>query len=187
MGGPRLAFRRVARLRVCGPGRCAAHPFFCCREFGTIKRSIERPFCCCSCSLTTAGDALLRSVRRACPGVSVGKILIQRDEATKEKHPRLLYSKFPADLRKRDVIIVDPMLASGGSIRMAIGELIRAGVKEDRILFLNVVSCPEGIEALFNQYPKVKVVTASVDDGLNDDKYIVPGLGDFGDRYYGTN
>ena len=83
-------------------------------------------------------------------------------------------------------MLVDPMLASGGSAKAAINVLLEAGVPEDKILFLVVVAAPEGLQAVFEAYPQVKVVTAAVDEGLNAEKYIVPGLGDFGDRYYST-
>merc|ERR1712187_302817 len=85
-----------------------------------------------------------------------------------------------------DVILCDPMLATGGSALTAIGVLKEAGVKEETILFLNVVSCPEGLKALAEKAPGVKIVTAALDTRLNETKFIVPGLGDFGDRYYGT-
>lgn len=65
-------------------------------------------------------------------------------------------------------------------------ELVKAGVPEDRIVFANVVACPEGIAAVRRHFPRVKIVTAAIDGGLNEHKYIVPGLGDYGDRYYGT-
>lgn len=117
----------------------------------------------------------------------MGKILIQRDESSATKEPKLLYTKLPSDIRDRDVIVVDPMLATGGSILLAIEQLKRVGVREERIVFLNVVCAPEGLKRLFDRFPRVRVVTAAVDEGLNKDKFIVPGLGDFGDRYFGTN
>jgi uracil phosphoribosyltransferase len=117
----------------------------------------------------------------------VGKILCQRDESHPDKAAKLFYSKFPRDIAELEyVILVDPMLATGGSAMLAIETLIKEGVKEERILFLNVVSCPEGLDALTKHYPKIQIVTAAVDSHLNEDKYIVPGLGDFGDRYYST-
>ena len=84
------------------------------------------------------------------------------------------------------MLLCDPMLATGGSASMAIRELVRAGVDEARIVFLCVVACPEGLRALAAAYPRVRVVCAAVDDGLNEHRFIVPGLGDFGDRYFGT-
>ena len=78
------------------------------------------------------------------------------------------------------------MLATGGSASMAIDELARRGVRTERIVFLNVVACPEGLAVLARRHPEVRVVTAAVDEGLNADQFIVPGLGDFGDRYFST-
>lgn len=78
------------------------------------------------------------------------------------------------------------MLATGGSATMAIRELLDHGVEESRIVFVNVVACPEGVARLRRAYPQVRIVTSAVDGGLNERMYIVPGLGDFGDRYFGT-
>ena len=141
----------------------------------------------CAVSIVRAGDALLQSIRKIKPDIPVGKILIQRNENTKEKFPQLFYVKLPNDIHNRTVILVDPMLATGQSAKLAIEELINRGVPEEKIVFLNVVSCPEGITILHNKFPKVKIITAAVDEGLNQNKYIVPGLGDFGDRYFGTD
>jgi len=138
-------------------------------------------------SIVRAGDTLLEAVRKSYNGVSVGKILIQRDELDPKKRPKLFYSKLPPGIKDKHVILVDPMLATGGSAIKAIEVLAAAGVPPEQILFLNVVSCPEGLAALAAAYPQVRVVTAAVDDKLNDSKYIVPGLGDYGDRYYGTD
>ncbi|MES1916057.1 MAG: hypothetical protein MHM6MM_007914 [Cercozoa sp. M6MM] len=83
-------------------------------------------------------------------------------------------------------MLLDPMLATGGSVKCAIETLMQAGVPQSQILFVNLVACREGLEALFAAFPEVRVVTAVIDGELNSSKYIVPGLGDFGDRYFGT-
>jgi uracil phosphoribosyltransferase len=138
-------------------------------------------------SIMRSGDLLLEPLRRLEPGIAIGKLLIQRDETKAHKPPIMFYTKLPKDIStKRAVLLVDPMLATAGSANMAIDELIKAGVKEERILFLNCISCPEGIAALNRAHPKVKMITAFVDEGMNEVKYIVPGLGDFGDRALGT-
>ena len=131
----------------------------------------------CVVSIVRSGDILMEAVRKLATGISVGKILCQRDENDVEKRPKLFYSKLPQDIASKQVILADPMLATGGSAAMAIDVLIKAGVKEENILFLNVVSCPEGISRLARDYPKVKIVTAAIDEKLNADKFIVPGLG----------
>jgi len=135
----------------------------------------------CVVSIVRAGDTLQEAVRNVAPGVLLGKILIQRDETTAEKAPRLYFVKLPPRESYKKVILVDPMLATGNSAIMAIRELIRAGVKEEDIVFLNVVACPEGLERIFTSFPKIRVVTGSIDSHLDSNLYIVPGLGDFGD------
>eukprot|EP00743_Colponemidia_sp_Colp-15_P003829 GILK01004131.1.p1 GENE.GILK01004131.1~~GILK01004131.1.p1 ORF type:complete len:229 (-),score=38.98 GILK01004131.1:261-947(-) len=140
----------------------------------------------CAVSILRAGDSMIQEVRTCLPGIPVGKILIQRDEEDPEKKPKMMYAKLPQDLSERVILLVDPMLATGGSAKMAISELVRSGVPEEHILFINLITCPEGIRALLKDFPHIKIVTAAVDPSLNDNKYIVPGLGDFGDRYFGT-
>jgi uracil phosphoribosyltransferase len=85
------------------------------------------------------------------------------------------------------VVLCDPMLATGGSSMTALHTLVKEyGVKPERIVFANVISCPEGLDALAKDFPEVKIVTAWVDDGLNEEKFILPGLGDYGDRFFNT-
>lgn len=117
--------------------------------------------------------------------VRIGKILIQRDEET--ALPKLFYSKLPMDVAQRYCLLLDPMLATGGSVIKAIEVLLEAGVKEENIIFINLIASPEGIRALHERYPRVQTVVAAIDEGLNERKYIVPGLGDFGCRYFGTD
>jgi len=145
------------------------------------------PYCeICVVSIVRSGDTLLEAVRRIAPGISCGHILIQRDEEDELKPAKLFYSKLPPRIASMQVLLVDPMLATGGSASKAIAVMLDAGVPMGSITFLNVVACPEGLSKLAKDFPEVKVVTGCVDPYLNDDKYIVPGLGDFGDRYYGT-
>lgn len=141
----------------------------------------------CAVSIIRSGDALLESIRECLPGVTVGKILIQRNEESKEKEAKLYYSKMPAGIKDMYVLLCDPMLATGGSAKAAIKNLVDCyGVKTERIIFANMITCPEGLEAMSQEYPEVKIVTACVDKCLNEDKYIVPGLGDYGDRFFNT-
>lgn len=111
---------------------------------------------------------------------------MQRDESTKEKNAVHFYTKLPKKISTMNVILCDPMLATGGSAIGAIQILIENGCKEENILFLNTVSAPEGLNRLNKEYSKVRILTSAVDSHLNENKYIVPGLGDFGDRYYRT-
>ena len=136
----------------------------------------------CGVSIMRAGEAMEQALRECCRSVRIGKILIQRDEETSK--PRLFYDKLPEDIKDRWVLLLDPMLATGGSALMAVDVLLSRGVPEDRIIFLNLISSPEGVQNFADKYPKLRVVTAFVDQGLNEKNYIVPGLGDFGDRFY---
>eukprot|EP00930_Biecheleria_cincta_P007247 TRINITY_DN108442_c0_g1_i1.p1 TRINITY_DN108442_c0_g1~~TRINITY_DN108442_c0_g1_i1.p1 ORF type:complete len:258 (-),score=34.17 TRINITY_DN108442_c0_g1_i1:309-998(-) len=139
----------------------------------------------CAVSILRAADCMLGEVRTMMPSVSVGKILIQRNEETAE--PVLMYSKLPPDVATRPVLLLDPMLATGGSAVAAIEVLVKAGVPPANIIFVNIVCVKEGLEKVAAAYPAVRVVTGAIDPILNGQKYIVPGLGDFGDRYFGTD
>ena len=93
----------------------------------------------------------------------------------------------PEDIDQRYVFILDPMLATGGSAIETIRQLKKRGVAEDKIIFINLVSAPEGIDAVLTSFPGIRIITAEVDEGLNERAYIIPGLGDFGDIYFGTD
>jgi uracil phosphoribosyltransferase len=128
-----------------------------------------------------AGLGMLESIVQMFPSVSVGYIGLERDEQTAEA--RTYYSKLPA-LEGRFTVCVDPMLATGGSASSALSILKAGGATS--IAMVSVVAAPEGVNRLRKDHPDVSIVTAALDEGLNDRKYIVPGLGDFGDRLYGT-
>jgi len=136
----------------------------------------------CGVSIMRAGEAMEQGLRDCCRSVRIGKILIQRDEETSK--PRLYYDKLPEDINNRWVLLLDPMLATGGSALMAVDVLKSRGVPEEHILFLNLIASPEGAKRFAEKFPKLRVVTAFVDQGLNEKNYIIPGLGDFGDRFY---
>eukprot|EP01036_Dinobryon_divergens_P032629 gene32628-42263_t len=135
-------------------------------------------------SIIRAGDSMLDAFMAIAPEASVGKILIQRDEET--SLPILFYSKLPPSISTKKVVLLDPMLATGGSAKCAVDVLLKNGVPESNIYFFNVVSCPAGIASLTSAYPSMKIITGCIDEGLNEKNYIIPGLGDYGDRYYGT-
>jgi uracil phosphoribosyltransferase len=126
----------------------------------------------CGVSIMRAGEAMEQGLRDCCRSVRIGKILIQRDEETSQ--PKLFYDKLPEDIASRWVLLLDPMLATGGSALMAIDVLKSKGVPEDHILFLNLIASPEGATKFAEQFPKVRVVTAFVDQGLDDKKYECP-------------
>ena len=128
-----------------------------------------------------AGLGMLEAVTELLPEVTVGYVGLERDHATFE--PSLYYSKLPP-LEGRSVLLLDPMLATGASASAACDALENAGAED--ITLLSVVSAPEGIANLQKRHPEVRIVTASIDEGLDRHAYIVPGLGDFGDRLFGT-
>jgi len=143
----------------------------------------------CGVSIMRAGESMEKAIRDTCRGIKIGKILIQRDESTKDKQPdkKISYAKLPKDISKRKIFLLDPMLATGGSAIRASDILIQNhGVLEENIIFVNIIACQIGIDRLSKKYPKIKIVTSCIDPVLNEQKFIVPGLGDFGDRYFGT-
>jgi uracil phosphoribosyltransferase len=129
-----------------------------------------------------AGLGMVDGIRSLIPSALVGHIGLYRDHATLE--PVSYYFKVPPDIDARDVLVLDPMLATGGSAVDAIAKLKAAGAR--RLRFLCVVAAPVGAERLRAAHPDVPIFTASLDRALNDDGYIVPGLGDAGDRLFGT-
>lgn len=139
----------------------------------------------CGVSIARAGESMEAGLRAVCRSIRIGKILIQRDKVT--KLPRLYYSALPADIAKRHVLLLDPMLATGGTALAAIQVLLDNGVAEEKIIFINLLTVPEGIAAVCGRYPQVRIVTAAVDERLNEDAYMIPGIGDFGDRFFGTD
>ena len=129
-----------------------------------------------------AGLGMLQGFVDLVPGTEVGYFGLERDEETAEA--RCYYEKVPADLGEAVVYLLDPMLATGGSAAMAIEGLMARGAKDVRMVA--IVAAPEGVELLSQRTPRAQIYTAALDRGLNDRKYILPGLGDFGDRLYGT-
>lgn len=133
-------------------------------------------------SIFRAGNALLEGMLTLIPSARVGHIGLYRDPKTRLAVE--YYFKLPADVAGRDMIIVDPMLATGHSAIAAVSRLKQA--KPKSIKFVCLLAVPEGIKALHEEHPDVDIITASVDEGLNEEGYIVPGLGDASDRFYGT-
>ncbi len=129
-----------------------------------------------------AGLGMLEPMLALCPQASAGHIGLYRDHET--LRPVNYYCRLPATLAEAEVLLLDPMLATGHSACEAIAQLKTNGAQ--RIGFLCVVACPEGIEQLAVAHPDVTIITATVDEGLDARGYILPGLGDAGDRYFGT-
>ena len=133
-------------------------------------------------SILRAGNGFLDGMLNVVPGARVGHIGLYRDPTSLE--PVEYYCKLPADISEREVMVVDPMLATGGSMIATIDLLKNAGCTSIKVLVL--VAAPEGIAALEKAHPDVELYTASVDKGLNEHGYIIPGLGDAGDKIFGT-
>jgi uracil phosphoribosyltransferase len=129
-----------------------------------------------------AGLGMVDGILTLVPSAKVGHVGLFRDPETLQ--PVEYYCKLPHDIAERDVIILDPMLATGGSAVAAIDLIKRHGVKN--IKLMNILAAPEGIHAVCSQHPDVEIYCAAVDEKLNDHGYIVPGLGDAGDRIFGT-
>ena len=133
-------------------------------------------------SILRAGNGLLDGMLTVVPGARVGHIGLYRDPKTLQAIE--YYFKMPSEMSERDVIVVDPMLATGNTAVAAIDKIKRLGPKS--IKFVCLLTCPEGISTLQKAHPDVPIYTAAIDRGLNDHGYILPGLGDAGDRIYGT-
>lgn len=129
-----------------------------------------------------AGLGMVSGVQKLIPSAKVGHIGMYRDEETLIPHE--YYCKLPADIENRLIVVVDPMLATGGSAIDAISQIKSYGGKN--IKFLCVIASPQGTEALSKAHPDVEIYCANLDEGLNEHGYIVPGLGDAGDRIFGT-
>jgi uracil phosphoribosyltransferase len=130
-----------------------------------------------------AGVGMLEGILELVPTARVGFIGLYRDEVTKQ--PVSYYQRLPAQAKGGTCIIIDPMLATGGSTVAAIDLLKESGA--GKIVVVCIVTCPEGLELVEKTHPDVPIYTAAIDDHLNENKYIVPGLGDAGDRLFGTS
>lgn len=130
-----------------------------------------------------AGVGMLEGILELVPTARVGFIGLYRDEET--KLPVTYYERFPVQIRGGTCIIIDPMIATGGSMVAAIDKLKQNGAES--IVVVCIVTCPEGIELVESAHPDVPIYAAAIDEKLNEKKYIVPGLGDAGDRLFGTS
>ncbi|GKZ38786.1 hypothetical protein AbraIFM66950_011250 [Aspergillus brasiliensis] len=158
----------------------------------TVTTPINKPYTgirftkgVCGVSILRAGACMEQALRDTWTGpLSFGKLLIQRDEET--SIAKIYYSKLPAGITDDIVLLLEPMLATGGSVIKAVENLTSNGVPEESIVLVNVVSSQKGLDVVSGRFPGLKVVAAAVDADLTAQNYISPGLGDFGDRYYGT-
>ncbi|KAL2528951.1 Uridine kinase-like protein 5 [Forsythia ovata] len=137
----------------------------------------------CGVSVIRSGESMENALRACCKGIKIGKILIHKEG---KDGRQLIYEKLPSDIASRHVLLLDPVLASGHSAVEAISVLLSKGVVESNIIFLNLIAAPEGIHAVCKKFPRLKIVTSEIDVSLNKDLRVIPGMGEFGDRYFGT-
>jgi len=163
------------------------------RDLPLEEIEIETPICKCKSKVISgkkigivpilrAGLGMVDGVTRLVPTAKVGHIGMFRDPETHQ--PVEYYCKLPPDIEERELIVVDPMLATGGSSVAAIDALKKRGCKSIKLMCL--VGCPEGVKTVQDAHPDVDLYIAAIDEKLNEHKYIVPGLGDAGDRIFGT-
>ncbi|KAK4392878.1 Uridine kinase-like protein 2, chloroplastic [Sesamum angolense] len=151
---------------------------------GSVYTGVD--FCkkLCGVSIVRSGESMENALRACCKGIKIGKILIHRDG---DNGKQLIYEKLPKDICERHVLLLDPVLATGNSANQAIELLIQKGVPESHIIFLNLISAPEGIHCVSKRFPSLKIVTSEIDVALNEEFRVIPGMGEFGDRYFGTD
>lgn len=162
------------------------------RDFQTVEKTIETPICQMQAKelakqiviipILRAGLGMVEGIHNIIPTAKIGHIGLYRDEISLE--PQVYYSKFPEIIKDSVVLVVDPMLATGGSASKAIDIIKLTGAKDIR--YVGLVGCPEGIKRIQTDHPDVPIYLAALDSHLNEVGYIVPGLGDCGDRLFGT-
>lgn len=163
------------------------------RDLPLEKREIETPICKTQAEFVAgrsigvvpilrAGLGMVNGITTLVPNAKVGHIGLYRDPVT--HNPVEYYCKLPVDAEKRTIIVVDPMLATGGSAVAAIDFIKQRGCKD--IKMMNIIAAPEGVKVVQDAHPDVDIYVGSLDEKLNDHAYIVPGLGDAGDRLFGT-
>ncbi|CAL5221877.1 g4140 [Coccomyxa viridis] len=138
----------------------------------------------CGVSIIRSGESMENALRACCKGIKIGKILVHRvGDHVMDKE--LIYEKLPADIAERHVLLMDPILATGNSAVRAIQVVLSKGVDEGKILFLSLIAAPEGIHMVCKKFPRVKVITSEIDEGIDESTFqVIPGVGEFGDRYF---
>eukprot|EP01025_Chloroclados_australasicus_P067595 TRINITY_DN9356_c0_g1_i3.p2 TRINITY_DN9356_c0_g1~~TRINITY_DN9356_c0_g1_i3.p2 ORF type:complete len:489 (-),score=30.53 TRINITY_DN9356_c0_g1_i3:237-1703(-) len=170
---------------------------------GRVFAGVEFAKKLCGVSVIRSGEAMENALRACCKGIKIGKILVMRRHVSGQDNfsnhqgrrhtisneqgfgqDELVYEKLPADIALRHVLLMDPILGTGNTACRAIRVLLDKGVEEDRILFLSLIAAPEGIQKVCKLHPKVIVITSEIDMGIDDNYKVIPGIGEFGDRYF---
>ncbi|KAI3828375.1 hypothetical protein L1987_02476 [Smallanthus sonchifolius] len=151
---------------------------------GSVYTGVD--FCkrLCGVSVIRSGESMENALRACCKGIKIGKILIHREG---DNGQQLIYEKLPQDISDRHVLLLDPILGTGNSAVQAISLLLKKGVPEANIIFLNLISAPQGVHVVCKRFPRIKIVTSEIETGLNQEFRVLPGMGEFGDRYFGTD
>ncbi|GFS29940.1 uridine kinase/uracil phosphoribosyltransferase 1 [Actinidia rufa] len=157
---------------------------------GSVYTGVD--FCkkLCGVSIVRSGESMENALRACCKGIKIGKILIHRDGDNGKQV--IFLPAFVTEFTflrptERHVLLLDPVLATGNSANHAIELLIQKGVPESHIIFLSLISAPEGIHCVSKRFPSLKIVTSEIDMALNEEFRVIPGMGEFGDRYFGTD
>lgn len=137
----------------------------------------------CGVSVIRSGESMENALRACANRIKLGKILIERNRGT-SKDCNLIYERLPADIKDRHVLLMDPIVGTGFAVTSAIELLLSKGVKEGHIIVLSLIAVPEGMHRLLRKYPSVKLVTSEIDQGISKEFTVVPGIGNFGDRYF---
>ncbi|MGF4045395.1 uracil phosphoribosyltransferase [Paenarthrobacter nitroguajacolicus] len=178
--------RRILRLLLeAGVGLLPTEPKAVITPAGHVFEGQTLTERVCAVSVVRAGESFEHELWSIAPEMRLGKILIQRDKTTKE--PQLFYSHLPLEVGDQHVLLLEPMLATGGSLMTALAVLESVGVSSPRVIVLNLLSSPQGLERVLSAHPEIDIVTASVESRLDANAFMVPGIGDFGDRFFGTD
>lgn len=142
----------------------------------------------CGVSVIRSGESMENALRDCCKGIKLGKILVHRiGDRLDGSHDSLVYERLPDDIAERYVLLMDPILGTGSSASRAIQVLLDKGVHESKIIFLTLIAAPEGIHTVCKEFPALKLVTTEIDECIDVNFRVSPGVGEFGDRYFGTN
>lgn len=150
----------------------------------TGHRYVGVSFCkgICGVSVIRSGEAMEAALRDVAKGIVIGKILVHRHGLSQEE---VVYERLPADIAKRHVLLLDPVLGTGHTACRAIHVVLSKGVPQQRVLFLCMIATPEGVSRVARTFPGVKIITSEVDARVDERGRVVPGIGEFGDRYFG--